>query len=110
MGECIEIGGISIWQNRTPENWWIASRHPAKLEYGPSTMQNINVTMVKPDGAMARAIAGESGVLRQRDYSGESTIAAYTPVEFMHWGVRTCSLNFLYLIVSYKILRKYIIF
>ena len=50
-------------------------------------LQNINVTMVQPDGAMARAIAGESGVLRQRDYSGESIIAAYTPVEFMHWGV-----------------------
>ena len=50
-------------------------------------LQNMNVTRVCFDGAMARAIAGESGVLRQEDYSGASVIAAYTPVEFMHWGV-----------------------
>lgn len=50
-------------------------------------LQNAKVTMVPNDGAMARALVGESGILRERDYNGVEVIVAYRPVEFMNWGL-----------------------
>lgn len=49
-------------------------------------LQNANVTEVPFDGAMARAIGGKMGIMRQRDYNGVKIIAAYRPVGFKGWG------------------------
>lgn len=46
-----------------------------------------NVTEVPFDGAMARAIGGKMGIMRQRDYNGVKIIAAYRPVGFKGWGL-----------------------
>ncbi|MCO5548017.1 hypothetical protein L7F22_001473 [Adiantum nelumboides] len=50
-------------------------------------MQNPNVTVLPYSGAMTRAINGESGIVKERDYSGKKVIAAYRPAGFLRWGL-----------------------
>lgn len=50
-------------------------------------LRNENVINVPFEGAMARAIRGEMGIMRQRDYDGVKIIAAYRPVGFKSWGM-----------------------
>ncbi|KAI5064609.1 hypothetical protein GOP47_0021279 [Adiantum capillus-veneris] len=50
-------------------------------------LQNPAVAELPFGGAMARAINGETGIRRERDYNGVKTIAAYRPVGFMRWGL-----------------------
>ncbi|MEX2213305.1 MAG: response regulator [Phycisphaeraceae bacterium] len=39
--------------------------------------------------AMMRAVRGESGFMRTRDYSGTSVLATYEPVGYRYWGLVT---------------------
>ncbi|MCO5568546.1 hypothetical protein L7F22_022245 [Adiantum nelumboides] len=50
-------------------------------------LQNREVAELPFGGAMARAINGETGIRRERDYNGVKTIAAYRPIGFMRWGL-----------------------
>ncbi|MCO5579739.1 hypothetical protein L7F22_033599 [Adiantum nelumboides] len=50
-------------------------------------MRNPNVTVLPYSGAMTRAINGESGIVKERDYSGKRVIAAYRPAGFLRWGL-----------------------
>lgn len=60
-------------------------RNTVRLLFPP--LQHPDVTNLPFDGAMARAINGETGIRRQRDYNGVKIIAAYRPVGFMRWGL-----------------------
>ncbi|KAH7422381.1 hypothetical protein KP509_12G006200 [Ceratopteris richardii] len=59
--------------------------HTVRLLFPP--LQNPRVTKLPLDGAMAEAINGRTGILRQEDYNHIQVIAAYRPVGFMHWGL-----------------------
>eukprot|EP00250_Pteridium_aquilinum_P001801 c12012_g2_i1 orf=431-3637(+) len=50
-------------------------------------LQHPTVTTLPKDGAILRAMNGESGIMTLRDYSGVNVIVAYRPVGFMHWGL-----------------------
>ncbi|KAH7440232.1 hypothetical protein KP509_04G097600 [Ceratopteris richardii] len=59
---------------------------PDKIRLLLPAMQKPNVIVLPYKGAMAKAINGESGILKERNYRGARVIAAYRPAGFLHWG------------------------